>query len=563
MKRKLFQALALCLAGLCASAALFGCSRNNGGTDAEPLDTTRTQLYVFNYNGGVGTDWLRATKAAFEERYKEQSFQEGKKGVQIIIDAQKINGVSQITSVAASPNEVIFNEFIRYNDWVSQGKFLDISDIVTAVNEDGKTIQSKLNADQNAWLTVHGGKYYALPHYEVFRGVTYDMDLFESKKLYFADNTEYGDFILQAAQKKSKGPDGQYDTADDGMPATIVDFFKLLDHMVDSNVTPFVWTGKYPAYSLFLQYALLDTYAGAEEARLQYSFGVGSSNPTAKVVTGFSGGQPVTEDVTISEATGYNIPQTLAKYRAVELIYKMLSKSAYYLVDSTSNMTFSNLDAQQKFIFSKLENKPIAMLLDGTFWENEAKDAFKLSEEAFGDRAKNRRFGWMPMPAAYDDAELAQKGYGTQVLNDYVNAFCGINANINAAKIELAKLFVKFCYTDAGLNIFTKSTGMRKGLEYELTADTLAATTDFGRQLSQLRDEGTVISMHSTSELLLNFETDFTAYESVWGSNYAGQQYQYPVNAFKANAKDPITYFQGMRITPSEWTTRYGVIINK
>ena len=110
---------------------------------------------------------------------------------------------------------------------------------------------SKLNQQQQDNLAVDG-KYYALPHYETYMGVSYDVSLFESKLLYFSANPDNGNngFITSKTEKRSMGPDGKTGvqngidySLDDGLPSTYEEFFKLCDYMVVRNVTPFVWPG--------------------------------------------------------------------------------------------------------------------------------------------------------------------------------------------------------------------------------------------------------------------------------------------------------------------------------
>ena len=517
------------------------------------VDPDKTQLYVFSYAGGVGNDWLDSAIAAFEAKYANTSFEDGKMGVQVIPDKQKVTAVTMIDSFKNSTYDVIFNENLRYNQWSANGNFLDITDLVNEMGEDGKTIYSKLSADKLEALTARDGKIYALPHYEAFRGLVYDIDLFDENNLYFASDRTYSDFILNANATKSPGPDGKMNTLDDGLPATYEEFFKLCDEMVSKGITPFVWSGEQNAYSEFLLYALADTWAGAEETKLNYNFGVGSSDNTTTVVTGFSNGQPVTSEVEISEANGYLLRQTEAKYRALEFLFKIFNTSDYYYTDSMAKLTMSNREAQETYIFSKLENKPIAMLIEGTFWEKEAKDSFDLSVSAYGDAAKNRNFGWMPLPGVYNGTVDESNGT-TQVLNDYINAYCGINANSTGARLELAKLFVKFVYTDEMLNDFTKHTGMLKGMNYDIAAETTEGLSGFYKQLIELRKESDVITPLSSSVLFINNETKFTLYDSYWNSD----KYIFPIAAFRGGQKSAITYFEGMEMTQADWEAAYG-----
>ena len=84
-----------CMAVLMAASVAFGvtaCGGRQGEYD-EGVDTDRMQLYVSNYDGGFGTDWLRDVKAAFEAEYADVSFDGGKTtGIQIMIDPNKDKG---------------------------------------------------------------------------------------------------------------------------------------------------------------------------------------------------------------------------------------------------------------------------------------------------------------------------------------------------------------------------------------------------------------------------------------------------------------------------------------
>lgn len=535
--------------GMCA--AFSGCAKPADGT--MEINTNKTQMYVFSYNGGVGNDWLDATIAAFEAKYANTSFEEGKMGVQIIPDKQKITAVSMVDSFPNSTYDVIFNENLRYNEWAAKGNLLDLTDLVKETGDDGKTIESKLSENKAEALTARDGKYYALPHYESFRGVVYDVDLFDKNNLYFAADRTYNDFILTAGEQKSAGPDGVIGTTDDGLPATYEEFFKLCDHMVELGITPFVWSGEQNAYSEFLLYALADTMAGEEGAKLNYNFGVGAQDATANIVTGFSGGQPVVEEMTITEETGYLLRQSEERYRALEFLFNIFNKSDYYYKDSMGKLTMSNKEAQQTYIFSSLENKPIAMLIEGSWWEKEAADSIELSVSSFGEAASNRNFGWMPLPGVYSGTVTAGNGK-TQVLSDCMNVYCGINAKTTGARLEVAKAFVKFCYSDEGLNIFTKHTGMLRGVNYELTEDTMANLSSFYKNLIELRKESIVITPMSASVLFINNETTITSYESYWNSN----SYIYPVAAFRGGQKNAVDYFKGMAMSQEDWNANYG-----
>lgn len=542
------------VAGILASGIAVSMAGCGGG--GIKIDDTKTQLYVFSYNGGVGNEWLDRTIESFEAKYANQSFEEGKMGVQVIPDKQKDAGTSMVDSFKNKNIDVVFNETVRYNEWVTKGNLKDISDIVLGENElDGnKKIVDKLSDDKKAALTAKDGKYYALPHYEAFRGVVYDIDLFKQKKLYFAADRTVDDFILTDTTAKSAGPDGKTGTYDDGLPATYAEFWKLCDKMVASNVIPFIWSGEQETYSEFLLYALSETMAGATESKLNYSFGHGAKNDadkTARIVTGFNGNEPVVEEKVIGEANGYLMRQTESKYRALEFLFKIFNTENYYHKDSIGKLTMSNTEAQQTFIFSSLENKPIGMLIEGTFWETEAKDSMELAIQSFGDRARNRNFGWMPLPGVLD-GEVNETNGKKQVYSDYINAYCGISANCSGVRLDLAKKFVKYCYSDAGLNEFTKYTGMRRGVSYELAEDTTENLSCFYKSVLAARKEADVITPMSASPLFMANENTFTLYNYVWNS----KDYTFPVSAYRGKMTSAKTYFEGMWLTATDWQNK-------
>lgn len=549
LAKKICVLLALAILFSAVSVLFTGCGKD----DVIEVDKKKTQIYVYSYNGGVGNDWLDDTIKAFEAKYADVSFEEGKMGVQVIPDKQKATAISQVDSFPNSSYDVIFNEALRYNEWAAKGNLLDLTDLVNEVGEDGKTIVSKLSDDKVTSLTARDGKYYALPHYEAFRGVVYDVDLFEEYNLYFAEDRTYSEFILNPGEPKSAGPDGAIGTSDDGLPATYEEFFKLCDHMVELGIIPFIWSGAQSAYSEFLLYALSDTMAGPDGAKLNYNYGVNSNNNTTNIVTGFSGNKPVVESVAITEENGYLLRQSEAKYRALEFLFTIFNKSEYYYKDSMGTLTMSNIETQQTYVFSKLENEPIAMMIEGTFWEKEAADSIEMSISAYGEAAKDRNFGWMPLPGVYSGTVNSKNGT-KQVLNDYLNAYCGINAKSTGASLEVAKLFVKFCYSDEGLNIFTKATGMLRGVNYELTDDTLAELSGFYKNLIELRNESHVITPMSESVMFINNEHALTFHENYWNS----EDYIYPVAAFRGGLKSAQKYFEGMKMEQDEWVEKYG-----
>ncbi|MBR4419477.1 MAG: extracellular solute-binding protein, partial [Clostridia bacterium] len=444
------------LSSACGPAGIPTGSDVDSGSGNIIVDENKTQLFVANLQGGIGYEWFRKVIARFEEKFADVVYEPGTKGVQIIPeDEYTTNG--RWLLLPTDMYDVYFTENLTYNEYVRKGEILDLTDVIKApaktspTTSESVTIESKLNADQKAGLTAQNGHYYAIPHYQAFRGLSYDVDLFDDYKLYFAADKDNGNggFIVRDTDKKSVGPNGVSGDYDDGLPATIDEFFGLCDKMVSLGITPFVWPGDAVGYTEYLCDVFADNIGGADAARLNYTYDSGSG--TTKIITSFdSKGNPVIEDVAITTDNGYLLKQQYGKYYGLEVFEKIMNKIdqyAYSLSNNDSN--FSQLNSQEEFIYSSLENKPIGMIIDGTYWWNEAKDAYGRSVGQFGDRAKVRNFAWMPVPTAISAADQAQNAKDP-VFRDIMNSYCIVNAKVadNQYKTQLAKDFVSFCYSD-------------------------------------------------------------------------------------------------------------------
>ena len=550
------------LGSACGPAGIPTGSDVDSGSGNIIVDENKTQLFVANLQGGIGYEWFRKTIARFEEKFADVVYEPGTKGVQIIPeDEYTTNG--RWLLLPTDMYDVYFTENLTYNEYVRKGEILDLTDVIKApaktspTTSESVTIESKLNADQKAGLTAQNGHYYAIPHYQAFRGLSYDVDLFDDYKLYFAADKDNGNggFIVRDTDKKSVGPNGVSGDYDDGLPATIDEFFGLCDKMVSLGITPFVWPGDAVGYTEYLCDVFADNIGGADAVRLNYTYDSGSG--TTKIITSFdSKGNPVVEDVAITTDNGYLLKQQYGKYYGLEVFEKIMNKIdqyAYSLSNNDSN--FSQLNSQEEFIYSSLENKPIGMIIDGTYWWNEAKDAYGRSVGQFGDRAKVRNFAWMPVPTAISAADQAQNAKDP-VFRDIMNSYCIVNAKVadNQYKTQLAKDFVSFCYSDESLQEFTTTTGVAKGLNYSLTDDQYKSLSPFAKSCWDIRAKANIVNILPISKMAIDNEQSLLW--DLFGTNIGGQAYNSPFYAFieKQSAED---YFKGQWINFETWRNSY------
>lgn len=517
-----------------------------GGGEAG-IDKTKTQLYISNYDGGYGSQWLYDIAAKFEGDYAETVFQDEKKGVQIHFDCSKNNtGATAFSSMASSRNDVYFTESCYYYDFVSTNKFLDITDVVTGVNADGKTVESKLTEEQKKYYKTTDGKYFGLPHYLGYTGIMYDIDLFEARKLYMKEG---GGYVTSPADKKSKGPDNVAGTADDGLPATYEEFYALCDRMTKIGITPFVWSGEYSFYTDWLLTALLCDYEGLEQMMLNYNF-----NGTAEnLITVKDGVVTKLGDTQITNETGWKLYGQAGRYYALDFLKNIIDKG--YVAETSFSPNTSNISAQDDFLMSKEENKPIAFLAEGIWWANEASETFKYMEAkidvAYG--IKNRNLGYLPLPKATAD----KVGEGITIYDtNYACAF--INGNIDESKIEVAKEFLKYCYTDQALEDFTLSTGAPKALTYEISEEGQKKLTPYAKNIWKTYRTADVVYPYSNNNLYLSSQSSLVTYNTWETTNL-----NIAVDALRRGTSAE-TFFNGITAKYSEnmWNMAYSKYFN-
>lgn len=549
--KKMFKKLATCaLATLVGVTSLAGCI--NVGPQGEQADRGKTQLYVSHYLGGVGNAWLTKIKTEFESLYEDYKGENGKVGVQVMINDHKQDGESLAEDIKGSEDEVYFTDKSRYYDTISTGSLLDISSIVTK-KVDGVSLEDRMTEQQKGYYK-YNDKYYALPHYESFGGLTYNKNLWNTKSLYFAkgkvpsefstytqannDNPATGTVLedygylpttyTNAAGEKSAGPDGKYGTFDDGMPATYEEFFVLCDYMVTKQVTPFTWTGRFgKAYMHYLFNSLWADVDGAQSVSTCY----GLSSNSFKVVTnaevksdsnGFVKDELSFENVTINDLTGYKTYQTEGMYRAYEFVCKMVSDSSYYSTKLTAGQSHYHTDAQREYVLSEFEpekwngGKAIAMLVEGNYWENETRDATIFNELPGGRTAEDVSYAHMPIPKV-DESRIGTKN----VIVEAQQNISFIKGNIADNKKQLALDFLEYCYSEAKLKEFTEITGVTRGLNYDLDSLSGVGMTDYAKSLIEYKKNADVVYLVSGNPVYTNNQSYFTYRFSLKGYDYA------------------------------------------
>ncbi|MBQ8374179.1 MAG: hypothetical protein IJX98_01225 [Clostridia bacterium] len=543
---------AICCAGVFAFPA---CSKQG-----EQVDETKTQLHVGTFSGGVGYSWLENVEKRFEQDYANVSFEPGKTGVQVWIDPQSsYSGIALSQTMKTNQNAVFFVEQVYYTQMAKSGNLLEITDIVQSTDREGGSLESNILDWQLDELKVNG-KYYALPHYQSFTGVVYDVDLFEKEALYLSADPDNGNggFVWDREEERSLGPDGKtgvdpetgYDySADDGFPATYDELKALFYYMEDEkDITPFIFPGQHKTYLARLFKGVAEAYNGDLGMRVQATFD--SNGKQLDIVTGFdNNGDPIIEQKVITPETGYLVRQLAGNYYALDIVEHVLDNEDYYTKSSRQGSS-SQTDAEEEYIYSSLEGEPIAFLLEGSYWESEAREKFTQSVMDIGAKAENRNFAFFPFP---------QGGNGT-TMTDSASAYSFINARIkdDTNLVNTAKEFLAYCYQEQELVEFTKETGVSIGVQYEL-GDVYNELTNFQQSCwdsSRGMGYSALVSSNPT------YTTSQAKFALLSNSNYYdvvidSEPYKTMYAAMKENGKTAAQYFQAMWIDSGTWTGTY------
>lgn len=313
-------------------------------------------------------------------------------------------------------------------------------------------------------------------------------------------------FIIDIDDERSNGPDGRRGTYDDGLPATYDEFFKLCDKMVDSDIIPFTWSGEYgKAYFRSLLARLMATYEGKEQTLINFTYSGTATHLVDEINN--DGTVRLQDPKFITLANGADIYSTAGRYYALKFGEKLFSKQDYYDYSNVRKGTDSHTDAQTRYVLSyyaKTTNKPIAFLIDGTYWENEAYDvgAFTYLYSRKQISRDQTRFAYMPMPKV-DASHIGEK----EVLVENGSSIVFINANVAKRcpeKIELLKEFLKFVNTDESLAEFVVKTNSFKALDYDLTAQQENQVAYYTKTVLEARRNGDVVFPNDNNEKFIN-----------------------------------------------------------
>ena len=552
MKRKIL--VLFCVAVMTfTSLSMSGCRRTPG---VQEINSSKTQLYVGTLAQGVGKGWLELVADRFEEAFADYELN-GKKGVQVLVEGVD-RATSLINNFKRERVEVVFNEGVDYETWVNKKLLLDITDAVSGKNADlsaygdpaGTTIESKMDESAAEYYKTDDNKYYAIPFYEDTNGIMFNVDLWEKYGFYFKDGGGWTGNVKEA----TVGQDGKKGTYDDGLPRTFDDFFALCEHIQQTKSTkggqpliPIAWNGKYDlSYINSFLFCMAADVDGADQYSLNFTF----NGEAEGLITGFDGTTPIISQTaeTITDRDGYKLYRQQGKYYALKFIETIIDEG-YYSNKIINKSTIDHKTMQAYFIKTEDASQgaplgqEIAMLIEGTWWFNEAGEYFSTNEQ-YGGGKYEQRFGMMPLPKPTEDHVD-----GTHTLFNSKQSAAFINANIDESKIELAKEFLKFAHSNDSLVEFTETVSLLKPYAYTLSENN--NLTYYAKQLLQVKEASENVYPFADSRLFTRQKGTLLS-ASAWAVIIGDHSYNHPTTDFLGgvSAED---YFNGLLFADKEY----------
>ena len=485
MKKNKTKLLALGLAAALTVGMTVGCGNGDIGkndSDGGNGDSSKVTQISFRQWGGTAssTDWLQSAIDRFTALKANESYEDGKKGVKI---DPSTNKDSDYTSSIPDYDILIDENSANIYDMQTRGYLADINDLV-------KGLESKIEPQLLPRLKGADGKYYGLPHYSYNVSISYNIDLFESEKLYIAAPGEENvvnykssllpessagvNFIFNDQTKKSCGPDGVYGTYDDGLPSSLEEYIVLCDYIKNrKNINPFAMcdTSGGANYAFMLIESLWSGLVGTDamkatvcnftDAEVEVVKDGALSYDGTFLNTGIK--VPQTETVVINDENGYKMYDMSARYYALSFLELAKSKDWF----KKENMT--NTKAQEYFVlgnYNSNDNDRCAMLVDSTYWYGEASSNGTLDSFKALSGGQEANVSIMPMPVQLTGQVTEGNGKKPTIIDQSATLFVNKRVEKNEGQFRAVKEFIEFLYTDAELKAFTETSKLTMNLKY-------------------------------------------------------------------------------------------------
>lgn len=577
--KKLGKLTSILLAGALSVSALTACGGGGGGTNSGSGNgggsTKQTEIKFQIYDCGFGAQFAEQTAAAFEAAVKDKSYEEGKTGVHVEIEAISTNatGENLVNGLGSNPNHVYFTEFTFPSLLKNSGNVMDISSWLTETSATAGASQfaeatSIKDRMFEAWRDYNfeaDGSCYSVPMFMSNEIFTYDQQLVEEKKLYIADTStdDKLDFVTTSAQKKQKGVDGIEGTEDDGLPETYAQLYLWFEAMVKKGVTPLSWSGTHGYHFDWALQQFWADFEGKDNVMHCYTFD-GSTDSTLIDTIDEAGNITYLAPTAITLDNGYIVQKQEGRYRALSVAKKVAENQAKWVYSLSFSPSESHLSSQTSYLASKFLGQPIMCFAHGAYWEAEATATFEAYASQGGGKL-DRKLAVLPTPKATRDLV----GTKTTVVSDSSTALF-VKNGLSGATLEAVKDFVTFFNTQPMMALQNRLSASPRPFNYDISTEEDKMTNyeksvyNFFKQ-SASRD---VVYTAARSDFYMANYEDLSKWEWILSSRYdtsTSNVSDVSVKTFKDNPSLTLNqYFNGLYTNfAADGAARWQTMLNR
>ncbi len=418
---KKVSAIAL-TATIAASAGILGagCGKKSSG-----------DLQISVLKLGYGTEWLTALEEAFETKTGKSV------DVKIKIGSDGQSSFDSELESNSSDTDIFFTKRGWFAEDVYKGKisvkgnsydclYADLTDVWNSVAADGetKTIKDKMDPTYADALNIEG-KYYNLPWAGGVYGIVRNVNVWNTLGLTDAD-----------------------------MPYTTNELFALCDRVKGSKA-PFIYSANDEYYTAWSP-IFFGQYEGVENAN-KFMEGIDpDGNVTSSIYTydGHKEGMKVLETL-LDTDNGYQHSATSVDFTTMQGLF--LEGQALFCVNGSwlenemaANFANANADIIKTPVISALVDKLSFKSTDATADDAKLKEVIKYVDAVDAGQTPEK-------PAGVTDADIAKVTEARHY--SYMAGGVDHRAYVPAysEQIDLAKEFLKFMYSDEGMNIYYRT----------------------------------------------------------------------------------------------------------
>lgn len=525
--KKLGKLTSVFLAGALSLSAFAACggSGDNGGNNGGNSNQTVINFQI--YDCGYGSQFAEQTVAAFEEAVKNKSYEEGKTGVHVEIEAISTNATGEllVNGLSSNPNHVYFTEFTFPSLLKNSGYVMDVSSWLTETSSssgasefaEATSIKDRMFDAWRDYSFEQDGSCYSIPMFVNNEIITYDQELVEQKKLYIADTStdEKLDFVTSSSQTKQKGVDGIAGTEDDGLPETYAQLYLWFDAMVKKGVTPLSYSGLYGYHFDWALQQFWADFEGKDNVMHCYTFD-GSTDSTLVDSVAADGTITYLAPTAVTLENGYIVQKQAGRYYALSVAKKVAENQAKWVNSLSFSPSQDHLSSQTTYLASKYSGSPIMCFAHGAYWEAEATATFEAYASQGGGKS-DRKLAVLPTPKATRDLV----GTKTTVVSDSSTALF-VKAGLSGATLAAVKDFVIFFNSQPMMALQNRLSASPRPYNYDISTEEAKMTVyeksvyNFFKQ-SDSRD---VVYTAARSDFYMANYEDLSKYNWILSSRY-------------------------------------------